>query len=169
MNRIYRRLHHVNALVTGWLARNSIPLLRISLGLVFLGFGALKFFPDLSPAEQIAKETMDRLTLGLVPGSAGIVLVAAMETAIGLSLITGRHLRLGMTMLGMAMIGVLSPLVLFPDELFSRQYNAPTLEGQYVVKDIVLLAGGLVLKAGGDSGRIVTDEDAEGEPDDGDA
>jgi uncharacterized membrane protein YkgB len=40
---------------------------------------------------------------------------------------------------------VLSPLVLFPGDLFSREYNAPTLEGQYVVKDIVLLTSGLIV------------------------
>jgi uncharacterized membrane protein YphA (DoxX/SURF4 family) len=163
MNRkpMHARIQRVDARITGWLAHNSIPLLRVSLGMVFLGFGVPKFFPNLSPAEEIATRTMDRLTLGLVPNDVGIVLVAVIETAIGLSLITGLHLHLGMALLGMAMIGVLSPLVLFPEDLFSRRHNATTLEGQYVVKDIVLLAGGLVVKASRGGGRIVTEEETE--------
>jgi uncharacterized membrane protein YkgB len=148
MERHARRFHPINridAMVTPWLARHSVSLMRISLGFVFLAFGVLKFFPNVSPAENMAIEAMDGLTFGIVPGSVGLVLVAAMETAIGLSLLTGRYLRVGIALLGMAMIGVLSPLVLFPGELFSRSYNAPTLEGQYVVKDLVLLTSALVV------------------------
>ena len=153
MNPFRATLDRLDALSTRWLARSgirlrpSIFLLRLSLGLVFLGFGALKFFPGLSPAEELAKAAMDKLTLGLVPGSVGIVLVAILESTIGLSLLTGRYLRLGVALLGIAMVGVLSPLVLFPDELFAREYNAPTLEGQYVLKDLILLAAGLVVAA----------------------
>ena len=151
-------LDRIDALVTGWLARYSITLLRVSLGLVFLGFGVLKFFPGVSPAQGLAEETMDALTFGLIPGGVGLALVAAMETAIGLSLITGRFLRLGLGLLGLAMVGILSPLVLFPDELFARPYE-PTLAGQYVLKDVVLLAAGLVVATGALGGRIVTERD----------
>ena len=52
-------LNRLNMLLSRWLARYSIPFLRVSLGLVFLGFGLLKFIPDLSHAEAIATETMD--------------------------------------------------------------------------------------------------------------
>lgn len=141
----FRPINRLDAIAMQWLARNSVPLVRISLGFVFLAFGLLKFFPDISPAEDIAERTTAALTLGIVEGDAARIFVATMETAIGLSLLTGRFLRLGIGLLGVAMIGVLSPLVLFPDELFSREYNAPTLTGQYVVKDIVLLASGLVV------------------------
>ena len=140
-------LRQLNARFTRWLNRYSVTLLRVSLGLVFLGFGVLKFFPDASPAEDIAKRTMDALTFGLIPGGVAIVLVAAMESTIGLSLITGKALRLGLALLGLATIGILSPLVLFPGDLFAGSFNAPTLVGQYVVKDIVLAAAGLVVVA----------------------
>jgi putative oxidoreductase len=154
MNALHAALDRLDALATRCLARSgitlrpSIVLLRLSLGLVFLGFGLLKFFPGLSPAERLAEDTIEKLTLGLIPGGLGLVLVALLESAIGLCLLTGRYLRLGLALLGVAMVGVLSPLVLFPDELFSRRYNAPTLEGQYVLKDVILLAAGLVVAAG---------------------
>ena len=142
-----------DARLAGWLARVSPTLLRISLGLVFLGFGLLKFVPGLSPAEDLAQRTTSALTFDLIPGGVGIVLVAMLETAIGLSLVTGRYVRFGLALLGLAMVGILAPLALFPDDLFSRQYNAPTLAGQYVVKDIVLLAAALTVAADAFGGR----------------
>ena len=90
---------------------------------------------------------MDVLTLGLIPDGLGLALVAALETAVGLLLLTGRFLRVGLGMLGLVMIGIPSPHVLFPDRLFPGPAHAPTLEGQYVLKDVVLRAAGLVLAA----------------------
>ena len=142
-----------------WLSHHSIALLRISLGLVFLGFGALKFVPGLSPAAELATTTVQALSFGLIPAGLGLVLVAVLETVIGLLLISGRGSRLGVALLGLAMVGILSPLVLFPDRLFAGPANAPTLEGQYVLKDVVLLVAGLVIAAGGGGGRIVTGPD----------
>ncbi len=156
----FRPINRLDAQVMQWLTRNSVPLVRISLGFVFLAFGLLKFFPGISPAEAIAIRTTEALTLGIVEGEAARLFVALMETAIGLSLLTGRYLRIGVALLGIAMVGVLSPLALFPGDLFSREFNAPTLEGQYVVKDIVLLTSALVvaLKQRGADMVMVPDE-----------
>jgi putative oxidoreductase len=147
LRRNTRSLGAVGHRATGWLARHSVTLLRLSLGAVFLAFGLLKFFPGLSPAAGLAGETFAELTLGLVPESVGLTLVATLETAIGLSLLTGRLLRLGVALLGVAMVGVLSPLVLLPEELFRGAPWAPTLVGQYVLKDVVLLAAALAVAA----------------------
>jgi putative oxidoreductase len=133
--------------ITRFLARYSVPFLRVSLGLVFLGFGLLKFVPGVSPAEDISARTVDALSLGIVEGRLATVVVAAMETAIGLCLVTGRRIKIGLALLGAAMVGVLSPLALFPGDLFDGRYHAPTLVGQYVLKDVVLLAGTLVVVA----------------------
>lgn len=122
----------------------SIPSLRIALGLIFLGFGALKFFPGASPAEDLAVRTMEALSLHLVSGQVALTIVAVAEVFIGLTLITGRLLRLGLAALGVCMIGIMSPLVLFFGDLFPGHV---TLEAQYVLKDIVLLAAGLVIAA----------------------
>lgn len=127
-----------------FLVAYSLHALRISLGLVFLGFGALKFFPGLSPAEAIASATIDRLTFGLVSGRSAVLLTAVTETVIGLTLVTGKFLRVGIVVLGGALIGIMSPLALFTAELFP---HGPTLMGQYVLKDIVLAAAALVVAA----------------------
>lgn len=139
-----------------WLADYSVLLLRISLGLIFLGFGVLKLFPGMSPAEPLVEETVGELSLGFLSESQGLFLVATLETVIGLCLLLGRCLRLGVALLGLAMIGILSPLVLVPEELFNPSTFAPTLAGQYVLKDIVLLTAGLVVTANVCGARMVT-------------
>lgn len=125
-----------------WLADRSITALRISLGLVFLGFGALKFIPGASPAEELAVRTVEALTLGVVSGQAALLMTATAEAFIGLTLLTGRLVRAGLAVLAVSMVGIMSPLVLFFDELFA---GGPTLEAQYVLKDVVLIAAGLVI------------------------
>ncbi|PTU57944.1 DoxX family protein [Sphaerisporangium cinnabarinum] len=126
------------------LTRWSVPALRVSLGLVFLGFGVLKLVPGASPAAAIAARTVETLTLGLVGGTAAVVLTAVLETFIGLTLLTGRLLRAGLLALAVAMAGILSPIVLFAGELFG---HGMTLMGQYVLKDLVLVAGAAVVAA----------------------
>ncbi|MFF8346304.1 DoxX family protein [Cellulosimicrobium funkei] len=126
------------------LTRWSVPALRVALGLVFLGFGVLKFFPGASPAEAIAARTVETLTLGLVGGTTAVVLTAVLETFIGLTLLTGRLLRAGLLALAVALAGILSPIVLFAGELFG---HGMTLMGQYVLKDLVLVAGAAVVAA----------------------
>jgi uncharacterized membrane protein YphA (DoxX/SURF4 family) len=130
--------------ITGWLGRQSIDILRVSLGLVFLAFGALKFFPGASPAEALVIRTIDTLTLGVISGHTALLLTAVMECFIGITLVTGRFLRTGLLVLGMSLVGIMSPLVLFFGDLFP---GTPTLEAQYVFKDIVLAAAGLVIAA----------------------
>ncbi len=128
-----------------FLREHSIALLRITVGLVILAFGVLKFFPGVSPAEELTKMTTDKLTFGLVPGHIAIVGVAILETTIGLLLVTGRFLRLAIYLLFGQLIGVLAPLVLFTDRLFAGPHGAPTLEGQYAIKDLIVVASGLVV------------------------
>ncbi|HEX8157791.1 MAG TPA: DoxX family protein [Solirubrobacteraceae bacterium] len=139
------RLDRLDAAMHGWLVAHSMALLRLSLGVVFLAFGALKFFPGVSPAENLVKTTADILTFGLVPGSVALAAVAAVECVIGLCLISGRALRGAIYLLVIQLVGILSPVVLLTARLFSGPHHAPTLEGQYVIKDIVLVAATLVL------------------------
>jgi uncharacterized membrane protein YphA (DoxX/SURF4 family) len=148
-------LEDLEALAARLLARHSIALLRISLGLIFLAFGLLKFFPGHSPAEVLAERTLGVFTFGLLPTNLDRVLVATLETTVGLCLTTGWFLRPGLLLLGVNMIGILSPLVLFPHQLFPHGLTAPTLEAQYVVKDAVLLCAGLVVAARALGGRLV--------------
>lgn len=140
-----RALHKLDAAIHRVLIDHSIQLLRITVGLVFLLFGLLKFFPDVSPAEELTIKTTDALSFDLIPGHVAIVLIASLECIIGLLLITGRFLRIAVYLLAGQLIGILAPLVLFTGRLFDGPHNAPTLEGQYVIKDIILVASGFVV------------------------
>jgi uncharacterized membrane protein YphA (DoxX/SURF4 family) len=130
--------------LTDWLGRYSIDILRVSLGLIFLGFGVLKFFPGASPAEPLVMRTIDKLSFGIVSGQTAVLVTAVLECSIGLTLVTGKLLRAGLLVLGASLVGIMSPLVLFFADLFP---GTPTLEAQYVLKDIVLAAAGLVIAA----------------------
>lgn len=134
---------HTSA-VGRWLAAHSVTALRVSLGLVFLVFGVLKFIPGASPAEALVMRTIDTLSLGLVSGAPAVVVTAVLETFVGLTLVTGIGLLAGLVVLAGSLVGIMSPLVLFFGDLFP---GYPTLEGQYVLKDIVLVAAAAVVAA----------------------
>jgi uncharacterized membrane protein YphA (DoxX/SURF4 family) len=133
--------------VVGWMAANGIVLLRLSLGIVFVWFGALKFVPGSSPAEDLAGATMAKLTLGMVGPRAALPILALWETWVGLALVLGVHLRVALALLLLQMAGTLMPLVLFPSLTFVRFPFAPTLEGQYILKNLVLISAAIVIGA----------------------
>ncbi|HEV8254286.1 MAG TPA: DoxX family membrane protein [Vicinamibacteria bacterium] len=141
--------------VTAWMARYGLALLRVSLGVVFLWFGALKFFPDLSPAQDLATRTISVLTAGLIPPSVSLPVLALWECLIGLGLLVGRGLRAFLLLLYLQMLGTMTPIVLFPHEVFARLPYAPTLEGQYIIKNLVLISAGIVVGATVRGGRMV--------------
>ena len=145
--------------ITLFMRRNGILFLRISLGIVFFWFGFLKFFPGVSPADQLATETISKLTFGLIPPQVSIILLAIWETLIGIGLLSGKYLRITLLLLFTQMIGTMTPLFLFPAETFTRVPFVPTLEGQYIIKNLVLISAGLVVGATVRGGRIV--EEAE--------
>ncbi|WP_020580326.1 hypothetical protein [Actinopolymorpha alba] len=128
-----------------WLAQHSITALRISLGLVIAGFGALKFIPGASPAEALVMRTTEALTFGVVSGTTAVVITAVLETFLGLLLLTGHGLRLGLLVMAGWLGAILAPVVLFPSEMFPGGF--PTLAAQYVLKDIILAAAWAVVAA----------------------
>ena len=140
-----RALQKLDAAIHRVLVAHSIQLLRVTVGLVFLVFGILKFFPGVSPVEELTIKTTDALSFDFVPGGIAIVLIASLECIIGLLLISGRGLRIAVYLLAGQLIGILAPLVLFTGRLFDGPHHAPTLEGQYVVKDFILVAAGFVV------------------------
>ena len=151
-------LQHVVRKVAVWLTAHSITALRISLGLVILGFGALKFIPGASPAEDLVMRTTDVLTLGLVSGTVAVVATAILETFIGITLLTGIGLRAGLVAMAGWLVGIMTPVVLFPSDMFPGFF--PTLEAQYVLKDVILAAAAAVVAAKALGARYVlaTDE-----------
>ena len=147
----------IDARITRWMARHGVRLLRISLGVVFFWFGFLKFFPGLSPAMELATRTIGALSFGAIPAPVALVILATWESLIGLALIFGVAMRATLLLLFIQMLGTLTPIVLFPHEVFARVPYAPTLEGQYIIKNIVLVSAAIVVGATVRGGRLVAE------------
>ena len=133
--------------ITAWMSKYGLLLLRLSVGIVFFWFGILKFIPGLSPAQGLAIRTIDMLAFGLVPESISIYLLATWETLIGIGLLTGVYMRATLLLLFLQMVGTMTPVFLFPAEVFTKVPYAPTLEGQYIIKNLVIISAGIVLGA----------------------
>jgi hypothetical protein len=95
------------------------------------------------------------LTGDVIPPSVSLPLLAGWECLIGLGLLAGRWLRGILFLLYVQMLGSLAPIVLFPYEVFVRIPYAPTLEGQYIIKNLVLISAGIVVGATVRGGWIV--------------
>ena len=154
-SRLPEPIDRIDVRITSTLARFGVPVLRIALGIVFLWFGVLKFFPNLSPAELLAARTIESLTFGAIKPDVALPLLATWETLIGLGLIVGRWLRAVLFVLAVQMLGTFTPLILFPTETFTIFPIAPTLEGQYIIKNIVLIGAAMVVGATVRGGGLV--------------
>lgn len=128
--------------ITKWMARYGLSTLRIGLGVIFLWFGALKYFPGLSPAEGLVRNT-----IYFVDPDLFIPVLATWEVLIGIGLIVGKWMRVTLLLLFLQMPGTALPIVLLPDVVWTSFPFGLTLEGQYIVKNLVLVSAGLVLGA----------------------
>lgn len=153
MSTLSRSYDRIDTTLTRWMARNGIRLLRISLGVVFLWFGFLKFFPGLSPAQTLAGNTISTLSFGLLTPELAVFILAAWECLVGVGLITGYLLRATLFLFWLQMLGTITPLFLFPEQCFTVVPIAPTLEGQYIIKNLILVTAGLVIGATVRGGR----------------
>ncbi len=138
-----------------WMSRNGIIFLRVSMGIVFFWFGFQKFFPGVSIAEDIATRTIDILSFGIVQAPYSMPILATWETIIGLGFIFGKYLRFIVPLLFAQMVGTVFPLFVFPEDTFHVVPFIPTLEGQYILKNIVFISAAMVILAY-DRGRIIS-------------
>lgn len=127
--------------------KNIISLLRISLGIIFLWYGMLKFFPELSPAEDLAINTINWMFNGLISSEISIKLLALWEVLVGIGFILGVYTRYITILFLIHMVLTFLPLFIFPELSFTKAPYAFTIVGQYIVKNIVfILVGILILK-----------------------
>jgi uncharacterized membrane protein YphA (DoxX/SURF4 family) len=154
LNELYNRFDKP---ITTWMAKNAIKYLRISLGIIFFWFGFLKFFPGVSSAEGIATKTITVITFGLIQPSVSIIILASWETLIGLGLIFNKFMRETLFLLFLQMLGTITPLFFFPSETFKMFPFVPTLEGQYIIKNLILISAGLVIGATVRGGKIISE------------
>jgi len=120
-------------------------LLCIGFGVMYFWFGALKFFPGLSPAEALAKATLDKLTLGLIPSTISYTMLAMWEVTIGIFMLLNMPKRWIIYITILHLLFTFTPLFLLPEATFSDPVYSLTLVGQYIIKNIALLAALLFL------------------------
>lgn len=119
----------------------SLPALRISLGVIFIWFGLLKVFGE-SPANDLITKTVYWFNPDVF-----IPILGIWEAAIGVCLLVPFFNRLGLFLLALQMPGTFLPLILLPEVCFiSFPFNL-TLEGQYIVKNLVLIGAAIVVGA----------------------
>ena len=147
--------------ITYWMANQGIKLLRISIGLIFFWFGALKFFEGLSPAQGLAVQTIDVITFGLLPEKLILYGLALWEVLIGIGLLFNIFLRETLLLLYLQMIGTFTPVFLFPNEVFTVFPYGLTFEGQYIIKNLVVVSAGITLGATVRGGRLQADNDTD--------
>ena len=120
--------------------RRSLAVLRIALGIVYVWFGALKI-AGTTPVSTLVEATTPWADPGwFVPAMGGF------EVALGLWLMLGRGLVFALPLFIAHMLGTFGVLVMVPDVAF--QAGNPlrlTVEGEFVVKNLVLLAAVLVV------------------------
>lgn len=143
------RFDQIDKRITHWMAEYGITIMRVGLGIVFFWFGALKLIPGLSPAEELVRNTTY-----FVDPDWFIPVLALWEMAIGLGLIVGKFMRLTLLLLFLQMPGTALPLVVLPDAVWTQFPYGLTLEGQYIIKNLVLIGAGLVLGGTVRGGRV---------------
>jgi uncharacterized membrane protein YphA (DoxX/SURF4 family) len=137
-------LSELDRRIAGFMARWGILALRISLGLIFIWFGILKPF-GLSPAQPLIEATVGWVPL-LAPAQ-WVAVIGWWEVAIGVAFLFRATIRLAIALLALQMVGTFMPLVLLPEVTFQqgRYPFGPTIEGQYIIKNLLIISAALVV------------------------
>lgn len=128
-----------DVLLINYLDKFSLPVLRVSLGVVFIWFGALKPFGN-SPANDVITKTIYWFDPDIF-----IPILGIWEMLIGLCLLWTPLIRFGLFLLAVQMPGTFLPLILRPEICFTSAPFNLTLEGQYIIKNLILIGAAMVV------------------------
>jgi uncharacterized membrane protein YkgB len=145
---VWVQIDRIDAKVIPLLRRVAVPLLRVSLGVVFIWFGALKVF-DVSPVSDLVAKTVYWVDPDVFVPALGVF-----EMAVGTLLLLGRALRFTLLLFVAQMVGTFITFLVLPEVTF--QHGNPlllTVEGEFVVKNLVLISAALVVGASVRRGR----------------
>ncbi len=147
------RLDALDLAISRFLGNWGLPALQISLGVVFIWFGALKL-ADMSPAAELVRNTVYWWDPDVF-----IPILGIWEMVIGGCLLVRPLVRVAIPLLLLQMPGTMLPLILLPEVCFTSFPFGLTLEGQYIIKNLVLVCAALVvggaLRDRGVSGRLL--------------
>lgn len=140
-----QHIHWLDKHIIRLSSHSFIPAARIGLFLVFFWFGFLKFFDGISPAQPLA-EAMVARTVGAQYFDVLFPALAMLECLIGVLFLFPKATRIVLPLLAAHMATVIAPLFLLPSIAWSG-FLVPTLEGQYIIKNLVVIAVGIGIAA----------------------
>jgi uncharacterized membrane protein YphA (DoxX/SURF4 family) len=137
---VRRRVDSVDAAVAGFMERYGITLLRVALAVVFIWFGVLKVIGE-SPVEDLVTDTVY-----WVDADFFIIFLGIWEIAIGVGLLLGVALRIVLLLFFAQMLGTFLTVLIHPGRLFEDGNPLLlTVTGEFIVKNLVLIAAGIVI------------------------
>lgn len=139
-----RQFDRLDRHISGYMQKLGIYALRISLGIIFIWFGLLKVI-GLSPAADLVKATV--YWMPLFGPAFWLIIIGFWEMAIGATFLFKKTLRIAILLLFLQMTGTFMPLFILPDVTFQLGYFpfAPTIEGQYIIKNLLIISAALVV------------------------
>lgn len=127
----------VDLRIIAWLRRAYVPLGRAAVFVIYFYFGLLKLLGD-SPATPLAHALVDK-TIGAGNFHTTYMILAIFECLIGLLFLFPKLTRVVVPLLLIHMVIVCSPLFIVPHLAFVKPW-VPTLEGQYIIKNLAIIA-----------------------------
>jgi uncharacterized membrane protein YkgB len=134
-----RKLDHVDKEVTDWLKHHGYYFLKYSLALIFIWFGILK------PLGLSSADDLVRHTVYFVDPNWFVPFLGIWEVAIGVCILFRPLVRVGLFLMAFQMIGTFLPLILLPEVIYIKFPFVMTLEGQYIIKNLVLIGAGMIV------------------------
>lgn len=129
----------VDPIIAGWMNRHGHVFLRISLGIIFVWFGLLKVFGQ-SPVNDLVARTVYWFDPKVF-----IPILGWWEAAIGACFLLPPMIRIGIFLLFLQIGGTFLPLVILPQVCFQKFPFVLTMEGQYIVKNLLIISAALVI------------------------
>jgi uncharacterized membrane protein YkgB len=134
-----QQFDQIDNAIAGWMDKYGRFALRMSLAIIFIWFGGLKWF-GISPANDLVEHTVYWISPKVF-----IPILAVWEVAIGVCLLFRPLIRAALFLLFLQMPGTMLPLFVLPKVCFSYIPFGLTLEGQYIIKNLVLISAALVV------------------------
>jgi uncharacterized membrane protein YkgB len=126
--------------IIAFFRRASVPVARFGLFVVFFWFGLLKVL-GYSPASGVVQRLFEN-TIPFMPFSVFLVAFGAFECIIGILFLIKGTERVVIPLLFIHMVTTFGPLVFLPSETW-QTFMVPTLEGQYIIKNLVIIAAAI--------------------------
>ena len=137
-----RSIHRIDHVIVTWLQALEVPLARLAIFVVYFWFGSLKLL-GMSPATPLVQALFAR-TVTFISFDAFYLSFAAFEVIIGILFLIPRTERIAMPLLALHLVTTIMPLVFLP-EITWQAFLVPTLEGQYIIKNILIAASAVVV------------------------